>query len=180
MPVAMCPGAMQFTRMPWSARSIAADRLNATTAAFETRYTIGPAPPVSAAIDAVLMIEPPPCSAMWRAALGADHHAEEVDAHHPLEVGEVVVEDAVERARRCPALLNITSSPPNCSTAKSTSRLHVVGVGHVDALERGRVAEGRPRAPRRAPSSTSAMTTCAPSATNSSAVGAADAARRRR
>ena len=53
--------------------------------------------------------------------LAADHDAEDVDAHHPVEVGEVVVEEAASSAEPTPALLNMTWSPPNRSTAKSTS-----------------------------------------------------------
>ncbi len=37
IPVLMCPGATQLTRMPYSARSEAAERLNWMTAALDVR-----------------------------------------------------------------------------------------------------------------------------------------------
>ena len=69
-----------------------------------------------------------------------------------------------------PALLNITWSPPKCSTAKSTSAWTSSASATSVRWNAAARAERRPPAPRRCSASTSAMTTCAPSSTNSSAV----------
>ena len=102
------------------------------TAAFDARYVITPAPALMPPIDVVLMIDAAAVLGhVPGRALAADHHAEEVDRHHPLEVGEVVVEEAARTSPPIPALLHITWSPPKRSTAKSTTRLDLVGVGDV-------------------------------------------------
>ena len=69
------------------------------------------------------MIDPPPCSAMCRAASRVPAITPStLTAHHPVELGEVLVEHAL----RCigldpPALLTMTCNPPNFSTAVVTS-----------------------------------------------------------
>ena len=85
---------MQFTRMPYGARSMAIDRLNWTTAAFDSPVhdrsraaaERGDRRGVDDRSAAVLRH-------VTGGALRAEHHAEQVDPHHLLEVGEVVVED---------------------------------------------------------------------------------------
>ena len=62
----MLPGAMQFTRTSYCANSIAADLVNWMTAAFEARYVATPPPARMPPMEEMLMIEPPPCSAMCR------------------------------------------------------------------------------------------------------------------
>ena len=72
------------------------------TAAFDARYAISPAPALIPPIDVVLMIDAAAVLGhVPRRALAADHHAEEVHAHHAVEVGEVVVEEAARTSRRC-------------------------------------------------------------------------------
>src|SRR5262245_36450638 len=68
MAVRMCAGARQLTLMLYGARSMAMHLVAWATAAFDARYAIMPAPALMAAIEALLMITPPPWSFMCRAA----------------------------------------------------------------------------------------------------------------
>ena len=77
-----------------------------------------------------------------RRPLASEHDAEKVHRHHAVVVGEVVVEEPAKELP-IPALLNITCSPPNCSTAKSTSAWTSSGSATSVALERRGVAERR-------------------------------------
>ena len=60
---------------------------------------------------------------MPRGVAGARHHAAQIDRHDLVEVGEVVVEELRCMVLDTPALLTITCSPPNRSTAVVTSPL---------------------------------------------------------
>ena len=55
-------------------------------------------PALMAAIDALLMIEPPPWSFMYRPQLRADDHPEEVHVHDAGEVFEIVRQEPLQRA----------------------------------------------------------------------------------
>ena len=68
------------------------------------------------------MIEPPPCSAMWRAARWLPTMTpKRFTAITRSKSAEVVVEEAARSSSAIPALLNMTWSPPKRATAKSTS-----------------------------------------------------------
>ena len=72
----------------------------------------------------------------------ADHHAEDVHAHHAVEVGEVVVEEAAAPAAD-PGVVAHDVEPAELLDREVDDRLHLVGVGDVGLLERGRRAELR-------------------------------------
>ena len=121
MSVGMCAGATQFTRMPCSARSIATHRVRWMTAAFAARYVISPPPALIPPIEVVLMIEPPPCSAMCRAARW--HPTMTPKRFTRINASKSSRSSSRKRRRRppIPALLHMTCSPPKRSTVKSTS-----------------------------------------------------------
>ena len=100
-----------------------------------------PAPALMPAVDEVLMIDPPPWSFMWRAArCAAEQHAEDVDVDHPVEVAEVVVQEAGHRAGDA-GVVRHHVQPTEPLDGEVDQRLHLVGVGDVGLLERGGVAE---------------------------------------
>ena len=132
---------MQFTRMPCSASSTAIDRVKWMTAAFVARYAITPEPALIPPIDVVLTMAPPPCVGhVPGRALAADHHAEDVHGHDPVEVGEVVVEEALERTADAGVVAH------DVQAAEALDRevddgLDLVRVADVGLLERGRRPE---------------------------------------
>ena len=102
-----------------------------------------PAPALTAAMDALLMIEPPPLSFMYRAgALGADDDAEEVHAHDPGEVLEVVGQEPLERAAD-PGVVEHDVEAAEAVDGEVDQRLHLVRVADIGLLEGGRLADAR-------------------------------------
>ena len=75
-----------------------------------------------------------------RRPLRAEHDALEVDTDDGVEVGEVVVDEAVELAAD-PRVVEHDVEAAELLDREVDRRLHVVGVAHVDALERDRVAQ---------------------------------------
>ena len=96
---------------------------------------MSPAPASSPAVEAVLMIEPPPWAFMWRAARWrAEEHAEEVDVDDPAEVAEVVVEEARHGAGD-PGVVRHHVEPAEPLDGEVDEGLHLVGVGDVGLVE---------------------------------------------
>ena len=75
-------------------------------------------------------------------ALAADDDAPEVHRHHPLVVGEVVVEEACEPAADA-GVVDHHVQPAEALDREVDEPLHVVGVGDVGPPERDGIAERR-------------------------------------
>ena len=138
-------------------------------AAFDARYEIIPVPALMAAMDALLMIEPPPWSFMYaRRTLGSDNHPEEVHVHDPGEVLKVVRQEPLQRASDARVVEHDVQTA-EAIDREVDQRLHLVRIAHVGLLEGRRFADlvGQPLA---ALGIDIADHDLAPSATSSAAV----------
>ena len=72
--------------------------------------------------------------------LRAEQHAEHVDVHDPVEVAQVVVQEAGHRAGDAGVVRHDVQAA-EVLDGEVDQRLHLVGVGDVGLLERGDVAE---------------------------------------
>ncbi len=93
------------------------------TAALDARYVITPPPAWIPPMEVRLRIEPPPCSAMYRAA----SRVPAITARTLTRITASKSARSSSKNRRCirpetPALLTMTSRPPKVSTAVDTSR----------------------------------------------------------
>jgi len=75
-----------------------------------------------------------------RRPLAAGHHAEEVDGHDPLEVPQVVTEEAAGRSGDA-GVVHHHVEPAEGGHREVDDRLELVGGGDVGALECGGLAE---------------------------------------
>ena len=85
-----------------------------------------------------------------RRALAAEHHAEQVDAHHAMEIRQLVVEEARERRAGDAGIVEHHVQAAATLHGEVDQRLHLVGVRDVGALEQRPAAErGRECLPAR-------------------------------
>ena len=122
------------------------------------------------------MIEPPPCSAMWRAARWLPTMTPKTFTRINASKSRRSSSRKRRRRARDPGVVAHDVQAAELLDREVDGAWTCVGVGDVGLLERDRVAELRRQALRRRSASTSAMTTSAPSSTKRSTIAAADAA----
>ena len=106
-----------------------------------------PVPALIAAMDALLMMQPPPLSFMYRAARWAPAmHPEEVHAHDAGEILEVVGQEPLERAPD-PGVVEHDVEPTEAVDGEVDQCLHLIRIAHIGLVEGGRVADARRRPP---------------------------------
>jgi hypothetical protein len=91
-------------------------------------------PALTAAMEALLMIDPPPRS------LRADDHPEEVDVHDAREVLEVVRQEPFEIAADT-GVVEHDVQAPEAVDGKVHQCLHLVRIAHIGLLEGGRITD---------------------------------------
>src|SRR4051794_22495486 len=117
------PGHRALTRMPSLANCTASSRLMASTPPLLAVYEICEvAEPSTATNDAVLMIEPPPCTRICSMAYLLHRKTEvRLTSCTRRHASSPVVRMESSSGGEIPALLNATSRPPKVSTARSKS-----------------------------------------------------------
>ena len=104
-------------------------------------------PALMAAIEALLMMRAPAVILhVPRRALGADDHAEEVDAHDAGEVLEVVGQEPLERAPD-PRVVEHDVQAAELVDGEVDQCLHLVRIADVGLLEGGGLTDARRRPP---------------------------------
>src|SRR4051812_41492050 len=117
------PGHRALTRIPSLANCTASSRLMASTPPLLAVYEICEvAEPSTATNDAVLMIEPPPCTRICSMAYLLQRKTEvRLTSCTRRHASSPVVRMESSSGGEIPALLNATSRPPKVSTARSKS-----------------------------------------------------------
>ena len=132
----MPPGQMALTRMRCGASSTATARVRLITAALAAEYACGPSPPLSPAIDAVLMKQPPcPCAFITRAPCFMPRNTPRTSTAKVQSHSSASMCVIGPKAPATPALLNTQSRRPKASRAAAMAARDLALPGHVGAHE---------------------------------------------